>query len=41
MEPWFPLIVAATDRAEEIAIMREALRSTVAQRYPYTMGDKP
>lgn len=43
MEPYIVMRVeAAGDPAEEMAVMRQALRETVAARYPYKlMGGRP
>lgn len=37
MESYMAMAVAAVDRTEEIAIMREGLRSTVKERYPFEL----
>lgn len=37
MDSYIAMAVAAVDRTEEIEIMREGLRSTVKQRYPFTL----
>lgn len=38
MDSYMAMAEAATDRAEEIEIMREGLRSTVKERYPFKLG---
>ncbi len=41
MEPYTVMRAETGDPVEEMAIMREALRSTIAERYKYTLEITP